>query len=215
MTWRQRYTAYEQRYKARLVYTCLAFAPISWVSGYSNTDEEFLSRSESALLATVFAVLLIAPLVNVVVAAFPGRVPLGRPWKVLLVTAAALTVALALAIPLGWLSDNRTTTANSCDQQTEDATVSFARSAGRIGLENGSEVLPSSEGCHVFLLVPHSAGADPMDAIDKSVGPDGWQRKGNASWVRADGIAVSARRAGPDDPMVAEYEIDLLGSPPD
>ena len=101
--------------------------------------------------------------------------------------------------------------AKSCDGQIDDVTMEFARLAGRIDW-TGSGVERTSSGCHVPLLIPRGAGPDPMDAIDKAVGPHGWERTEEATWVRADGFKVRARQPEPDDPMVSEHWLNLWGS---
>jgi hypothetical protein len=118
----------------------------------------------------------------------------------------------------GYSAAERRAMARSCEGQADEVTMSFARSVGRIGPENGGDFHPTPNGCFVFLLVPKGPGpdaTDPMDAIDEAVRDEGWERRGEASWVRADGFTIRARPEGPDEPMLAEYEVGIWGSAPE
>jgi hypothetical protein len=104
---------------------------------------------------------------------------------------------------------------HSCDGDRATVTIRFAKHAGRVGPMNNRLANRDPEGCMVVLLVPKGAGADPMEVIDEAVSPRGWERKGEAAWVNAEGFTVTAAPGSQPwaDPSMVEYEVTLKGSP--
>ena len=115
--------------------------------------------------------------------------------------------------------------ATSCDGIADGVTVQFAHTAGDVYAADGGYSMPEPDGCYVNALIPRSAGPDPMEAIDKEVGPEGWERTEETTWVRSsDGFTVKAQKSEcepeafeswepePTQSCEGQHLIDLWGS---